>query len=32
MPENCKRNQTLTVRLTAAEKNAILRKAEKATI
>ena len=30
MPENRKRNQTLTVRLTAAEKDAILRKAEKA--
>jgi len=30
MSENRKRNQTLTVRLTAAEKDAILRKAEKA--
>ncbi len=30
MTENRKRNQTLTVRLTAAEKDAILRKAEKA--
>ena len=30
MSENRKRNQTLTVRLTAAEKDAILRNAEKA--
>lgn len=30
MTENRKRNQTLTVRLTAAEKNAIIQKAEKA--
>ena len=30
MTENRKRNQTLTVRLTVAEKDAILRKAEKA--
>ncbi len=29
MAENRKRNQTLTIRLTAAEKDAILRKAEK---
>ena len=30
MTENRKRNQTLTVRLTAAEKDAIIQKAEKA--
>ena len=30
MSENRKRNQTLTIRVTAAEKNAIIQKAEKA--